>query len=76
MSTLAPPDPATRKIVRDRPYDIFVDRAFGPKSTRAERKLLRFVYRQFRAQTNSTPFSARALTSCVLMDLDRIKDGR
>ena len=76
MSTLlAPPDPTTRRaIVRDAPYRGFVERAFGPNSTFAERSTYRWLYRAFRQQKHSTPFSARAQISTTLMRVDKIKD--
>ena len=53
---------------RNRPYGYFVDRAFDrDTSTRQDRKIVRFLYRQFRKQLYASPFSARALCANYIM---------
>jgi hypothetical protein len=44
---------------RYRPYGLYLDRRFV-KASPAERAMYRWLYRQFREQQHSSPFSARA----------------
>lgn len=65
--------PADRAPLRDRPYGLFIDRAFDRDLHCSDhRHLLRFLYRQFRAQEHSSPFSARAQIANVTMRLERV----
>ena len=64
-----PTDPAT---MRNRPYGSFIDVAFDrARHSREHRILLRWLYRAFRRQEHSTPFTARAQIATATMLLER-----
>ena len=67
-TSLPAPTGRRRRPPRNRPYGHFVDRAFNPDtSLRQDRKIVRFLYRQFRKQLYASPFSARALCANYIM---------
>lgn len=77
MTTLAPPDPATRRVTpRYVPYRLFVEDAFDRSKTgSAERNLYRFLYKAFRIQQHGSPFSARAQVANSIMRVEKVKRG-